>query len=83
MEFSLNRHEIYNMGTFNIYLLHNHYLMQGTDLNVHYTNRSIRNKINLFRGKASVERSDLIAITESWINTEDRHFLPKLRDKKL
>ena len=30
------------------------------------------------RGKASVEKLDVIAITESWINTSDRHFLPEL-----
>ena len=32
----------------------------------------------MLRGKASVEKLDIIAITESWINTVDRHFLPEL-----
>ncbi len=50
-------------------------------IRVYYTNsRSIRNKIrvDLLRGKACVEKFDMIAITESWINTADRHFLPEL-----
>ncbi|XP_050709044.1 uncharacterized protein LOC126993921 [Eriocheir sinensis] len=52
---------------------------QGVGLNVYYTNsRSIRNKTDLLRGKAWVEKFDMIAITESWINTADRHFLPEL-----
>ncbi len=47
-------------------------------ISVYYTSsRSIRNKIDLLRGKARVEKFDMIAITESWINTVDRHFLPE------
>ncbi len=49
---------------------------------VYYTNsRSIRNKIELLRGKPCVKKFDMITITESWINTADRHFLPELEIK--
>ncbi len=52
---------------------------RGVGLNVYYTNsRSIRNKIDLLHGKACVENFDMIAITESWISTADRHLLPEL-----
>lgn len=52
---------------------------QERGIRVYYTNsRSIRNKIDLLRSKASVEKLHIIAITESWINTTDRHFLPEL-----
>ncbi len=51
---------------------------QAKGISVFYTNsRSIRNKIDLLRGKACVEKFDMIAITESWINTAVRHFLPE------
>ncbi len=46
---------------------------------MYYTNnRNIRNKIDLLRGKACVEKFDMIAITESWMNITDTHFLPEL-----
>ena len=42
---------------------------------MYYCNsRSVRNKINLFRGLASVERPEVIAITETWIDTAGRDF---------
>ncbi len=34
--------------------------------------------MDILRGKANIEKFDMIAITESWINTADRHFLPEL-----
>ncbi len=52
---------------------------QARGISVYYKNsRSIRNKIDLLRGKACVKKFDMIALTESWINTADRHFLPEL-----
>ncbi len=37
--------------------------------------RSIRNKINLLRGKACVEEFDIIALTETWIDTAGKNLL--------
>ena len=46
------------------------------DLKVYYTNsRSLRNKIDLLRGKACVEEFDVIALTETWIDTGSKNFL--------
>ena len=46
------------------------------DLKVYYTNsRSLRNKIDLLRGKACVEEFDIIALTETWIDTGSKNFL--------
>ncbi len=45
-------------------------------LKVYYTNcRSLRNKIDLLRGKACVENFDIIAITETWIDINSKNFL--------
>ena len=45
------------------------------NIKVYYCNsRSVRNKIDLLRGLASVERPEVIAITETWIDTEGRDF---------
>ena len=44
-------------------------------IKVYYCNsRSVRNKIDLLRGLASVERPAVIAITETWIDTKERDF---------
>ncbi len=49
--------------------------MQGGGLKVYYTNcRSLRNKIDLLRGKACVENFDIIAVTETWIDTNSKNF---------
>lgn len=45
------------------------------NIKVYYCNsRSIRNKIDLLRGLASVERPEVIAITETWLDTVGRDF---------
>ncbi len=36
--------------------------------------RSLRNKIDLLRGKACVENFDIIAVTEPWIDTNSKNF---------
>ena len=44
-------------------------------IKVYYCNsRSVRNKIDLLKGLASVERPAVIAITETWLDTEGRDF---------
>ncbi len=49
-------------------------------LKVYYTNcRSLRNKINLLRGKACVENFDIIAITETWIDINSKNFLSEFK----
>ncbi len=46
------------------------------DLTTYYTNsRSLRNKINLLRGKTCVEEFDVMAITETWVDTANKNFL--------
>ncbi len=46
------------------------------DLKVYYTNsRSLRNKIDLLRGKACVEEFGIIALTETWIDTASKNYL--------
>ncbi len=50
------------------------------DLKVYYTNsRSLRNKIDLLRGRACVEEFDIIALTETWIDTACKNFLSKYK----
>ena len=45
------------------------------NIKVYYCNsRSVRNKIDLLRGLASVEKPAVIAITETWIDTKERDF---------
>ncbi len=45
-------------------------------LTTYYTNsRSLRNKIDLLRGKACVEEFDVMAITETWVDTVNKNFL--------
>ncbi len=49
--------------------------MQEGGLKVYYTNcRNLRNKIDLLRGKACVENFDIIAVTDSWIDTYSKNF---------
>ncbi len=49
-------------------------------LKVYYRNcRSLRNKIGLLRGKACVENFDIIAITETWIDTNNKNFLSEFK----
>ncbi len=44
-------------------------------LNVYYTNsRSLRNKMDLLRGVNAAEKFDIIAITESWMDLDSKHF---------
>ena len=44
-------------------------------LSVYYTNcRSIMNKIDLLRGMASVEKFDIIALTETWLDMSGKVF---------
>ncbi len=44
-------------------------------LKVYYTNcRSLRNKTDLLQGKACVENFDIIAVTETWIDTGSKNF---------
>ncbi len=46
------------------------------DLKVYYTNsRNLRNKMDLLREKACVEQFDIIALTETWMNTASKNFL--------
>ncbi len=43
-------------------------------MKVYYTNyRSLRNKIDLLRGKGCVENFDIIAITETWIDINSKN----------
>ena len=45
------------------------------DIRVSYTNsRSIRNKMDLLRGVASVEIVDVIAFTETWLDSAVKNF---------
>ncbi len=53
-----------------------HNVRQKGDLKVYYTNsRSLRNKMNLLRGKACVEEFDIIALTETCIDTASKNLL--------
>ena len=52
---------------------------QVKNLNVFYVNsRSIMNKIDAVRGIACTEDLDIIGITETWLDTKDKHFLPEV-----
>ncbi len=43
-------------------------------LNVYYTNsRCLGNKMDLLRGVNAVEKFDIIAITESWMDLDSKH----------
>ena len=49
-------------------------------LNVYYTNcRSILNKIDLLRGLACVEKFDIIALTETWLDMSGKVFNPEVK----
>ncbi len=49
-------------------------------MKVYYTNcRSLRNKIDLRRGKACVENFDHIAVTETWIDINSKNFLSEFK----
>ena len=44
-------------------------------LKVYYTNcRSVRNKMDLLKGISCVEKPDIIALTETWLNSAGRDF---------
>ncbi len=44
-------------------------------LNVYYTySRNLRNKMNLVRGVNAAEKFDIIAIAESWMDLDSKHF---------
>ncbi len=50
--------------------------VQEEGIRVYYTNRrSIRKKIDLLKGKVSVRKFDIIAVTETWIDTISKNFL--------
>ncbi len=54
--------------------------MQEGGLKVCYTNcRSLRNKIDLLRGKACVENFDIIAVTEIWIAINSKNFVSEFK----
>ncbi len=40
---------------------------------------SLRNKIDLLRGKVCVENFDIIAVTETWIDTNSKNFLSEFK----
>ena len=49
-------------------------------IRIYYTNsRIIRNKIDLLRGLASVENFDVIAITETWLESVVKNFATKFK----
>ncbi len=49
-------------------------------LKEYYANcRSLRNKIDLLRGKACVENFDIIAVTETWIDINSKNFLSEFK----
>ena len=49
-------------------------------LSVYYTNcRSILNKIDLLRGLACVEKFDIIALTETWLDMSGKVFNPEVK----
>ena len=49
-------------------------------LSVYYTNcRSILNKIDLLRGMACVEKFDVIALTETWLDMSGKVFDSEVR----
>ncbi len=49
-------------------------------LKVYHTNcRSLRNKIDLLRGKECVANFDIIAVTETWIDINSKNFLSELK----
>ncbi len=55
-------------------------IRQEGGLKVYYTNcRSLRNKIDLLRGKACVENFDIIAVTEAWIDINSKNFLSEFK----
>ncbi len=41
--------------------------------------RSLRNKIDLLRGKVCVENFDITAVTETWIDTNSKNFLSEFK----
>ncbi len=55
-------------------------IRQEDGLKVYYTNcRSLRNKIDLLRVKVCVENFDIIAVTETWIDTNSKNFLSEFK----
>ncbi len=55
-------------------------IRQEGGLKVYYTNcRSLRNKIDLLRSKACVENFDIIAVTETWIDTNSKKKLSEFK----
>ncbi len=40
---------------------------------------SLRNKIDLLRGKACVENFDIIAVTETWMDTDSKNFTSEFK----
>ncbi len=43
--------------------------------------RSLRNKIDLLRGKACLENFDIIAVTETWIDKNSKNFVSEFKIK--
>ena len=55
--------------------IQSHRISQEQDLRVYYTNsRSLGNKMNELRALVCTEKLDIIAITETWINLENKHY---------
>ena len=49
------------------------------ELSVFYANsRSVINKVDMLRSIACVEKLDIIGITETWLDTAGKHFLPEV-----
>ena len=50
------------------------------ELSVYYTNcRSILNKVDMLRGLACVEKFDIIALTETWLDMSGKVFNPEVK----
>ncbi len=47
----------------------------GKRRGLRYITQTVGNKIDLLRGKSSVENFDIIAITETWIDTNNKNFV--------
>ncbi len=60
-------------------LLLNRRSVNKDGLKLYYTNsRSFRNKIDLLRGKACIEKFDVISITETWVDIVNKKFMSEL-----
>ncbi len=69
------------LGTHNVTTKHVAlvYCPVGKPIHLYTNYRSLRNKIDLLRGKACVENSDIIAVTETWIDINSKNFLSEFK----